>query len=284
MRTLATPRAIRAAVRRRRADGERIGFVPTMGALHDGHRSLLRRARGECDCLVASIFVNPLQFGPNEDYRRYPRPARADAAILRAEGVDLLYRPAVATLYPEGHETRVGLPRLGSVLEGRFRAGHFDGVATVVAKLLCAVEPDRLYLGQKDAQQAAVLRRMTRDLDFGVRVVVCPTARERDGLALSSRNAYLTREQRIWAPAIYAALKEAGHLVRQGSRPAHRAAERLLARRLAGGPGRLDYASVVDPETLGPPRARGDLLIAVAYRLPQMRLIDNLIVRRGGER
>lgn len=281
MRTLTRPGAIRAAVRLRRRRGESIGFVPTMGALHQGHRSLLRRARRECDCLVASIFVNPLQFGPAEDYRRYPRPVRADNAILRTEGVDLLYRPSASDLYPQGHETRVCLLRLGSILEGRSRPGHFDGVATVVAKLLGAVEPDRLYLGQKDAQQAAVLRRMVADLDMGVRVVVSATVREADGLACSSRNAYLTAGQRRWAPAIYSALREAKEAVSGGGADAAREAERLVRRRLARGPGRLDYVCAVDAASLGPARAGRPILIAVAYRLPQMRLIDNVIAGGG---
>ncbi len=279
MRTLVAPRAIRSAVRRRRLDGQRIGFVPTMGALHEGHRSLLRRARRQCDCLVASIFVNPLQFGPDEDYRRYPRPVRLDDAILRAEGVDLLYRPSAASLFPDGFETRVSVPRLASILEGPLRPGHFDGVATIVAKLLCAVAPDRLYLGQKDAQQAAILRRMVADLDLGVRVVVCPTVRERDGLACSSRNAYLTAEQRLWAPAIHAALREASAILGERGASAAREAERLVRRRLARGPGRIDYARAVDAESLGPPRKGRPVLIAVAYRLPQLRLIDNVIAR-----
>jgi pantoate--beta-alanine ligase len=277
LRTARTPESVRAAIRACRARGETIGFVPTMGALHIGHRALMRRARWECDRLIVSIFVNPLQFGKGEDYRRYPRPVRRDAAILRDEGVDLLYQPDAAHLYPEGFTTRVSVERLQDPLEGVCRPGHFDGVATVVAKLLIAVEPDCLYLGQKDAQQAAILRRMVADLDFGVRVVVCPTVREPDGLACSSRNAYLTEEERGWAPALHAALREAAAAFRDGAAPGTAAA--LMRRRLARGPGRLDYAAAVDPDTLEAPAQGGPVLFALAYRLGSARLIDNVVAR-----
>lgn len=277
MRTVRTPDAARAAVRSFRSRGESIGFVPTMGALHIGHRELMRRARRECDRLVVSIFVNPLQFGQGEDYARYPRPVRQDAAILRVEGTDLLYEPDATRLYPAGFTTRVSVLRLQDPLEGTFRPDHFVGVSTVVAKLLAAVEPDRLYLGQKDAQQAAILRQMVADLDFGVRVVVCPTVREADGLACSSRNAYLTGDERAWAPHLYAALREAAEAFRAGRSPAMAAAR--MRRRLSRGPGTLDYAEAVDPETLGPPAPGGPVLFAVAYRLGRARLIDNVIAR-----
>jgi len=249
-----------------------------MGALHIGHRSLLRRARRECDRLVASIFVNPLQFGPKEDFTRYPRPIRADLSILREEGSDLLYRPEAVTLYPSDYETRVSVLHMREPLDGMSRPGHFDGVATVVAKLLMAVEPDRLYLGQKDAQQAVVLKRMCRDLDLGVRIVVCPTVRERDGLACSSRNAYLTREERAWAPALYAVLREAAAGVRSGKLRSARQTEAMMRRRLARGPGRLDYAAAVDAATLARATPGRAWLLAVAYRLGSARLIDNILV------
>jgi pantoate--beta-alanine ligase len=278
MKIARTPAAARLQVRRWRAAGETIGFVPTMGALHIGHRSLLRRARRECDRLVASIFVNPLQFGPKEDFTRYPRPIRADLSILREEGSDLLYRPEAVTLYPSDYETRVSVLHMREPLDGMSRPGHFDGVATVVAKLLMAVEPDRLYLGQKDAQQAVVLKRMCRDLDLGVRIVVCPTVRERDGLACSSRNAYLTREERAWAPALYAVLREAAAGVRSGKLRSARQTEAMMRRRLARGPGRLDYAAAVDAATLARATPGRAWLLAVAYRLGSARLIDNILV------
>jgi len=287
VRVARTPARARAIVRAWRAEGDSIGFVPTMGALHAGHRSLLERARRDCDRVVASIFVNPLQFGPREDLARYPRPIGADLAVLRAEKVDLLYVPFERTMYPPGFETRVAVPRTSAPMEGERRPGHFEGVATVVAKLLGAIEPDRLYLGRKDAQQAVVLRRMVADLDCGVRVVVCPTVREPDGLALSSRNAYMTADERAWAPHLYAALREAASRLRaRGMSP--RAAEAWLRRRLAAGPGRLDYARAVDAETLGPPARGRPILLALAYHLGRVRLIDNVLATerraKGGAR
>jgi pantoate--beta-alanine ligase len=278
VKSVRTSAAARACVRRWRATGESVGFVPTMGALHEGHRSLLRRARRECNRLVASIFVNPLQFGPGEDYWRYPRPIARDNRMLRQEGTDLLYIPRGETVYPPDFQTQVWVPRLSAPLDGRFRPGHFVGVATVVAKLLAAVEPDRLYLGQKDAQQAIVLDRMVRDLDLGVRVVVCPTVREADGLACSSRNVYLTSEERAWAPALYRALTEAARSLRSGEIRSPAGAEGRVRRRLSGGPGRLQYVAAVDPRTLGKPKGNGAILIALAYRLATARLIDNVVV------
>ncbi len=274
-----TPSAARAWIRRYRARGERVGFVPTMGALHVGHRTLLERARRECGRLVASIFVNPLQFGPDEDYRRYPRPRRRDLAILREAGVDLVYLPAAERLYPPGFQTRVSVLRLRGPLEGRSRPGHFDGVATVVTKLLVAVEPDRLYLGQKDAQQAILLTRMVKDLDLGVTVVVCPTVREPDGLACSSRNAYLGPEERAWAPALYSVLRETASAVRSGRIRRPSDAEAAMRSRLARGPGRLDYVAAVDAATLETAIRGRPWLLALAYRLPSARLIDNVVVR-----
>jgi pantoate--beta-alanine ligase len=226
---------------------------------------------------VVSIFVNPLQFGKGEDFTRYPRPARRDSLALREEGVDLLYQPDAARIYPPGFATRIRVLGLQDPLEGTSRPGHFDGVATIVAKLLTALEPDRLYLGQKDAQQAAILRRMIADLDFGVRVVVCPTVREADGLACSSRNAYLTPGERGWAPALYATLREAAAAHRAGMTPG--AAAALMRRRLSRGPGRLDYAAAVDPDSFGAPSPGGPVLFALAYRLGRTRLIDNIVAR-----
>ena len=284
MKTVRRPGAVRRVVRAWRAMGETVGFVPTMGALHEGHRALLNRARGECDRLVASIFVNPLQFAPHEDLARYPRPIAADRRMLIAEHVDLLYQPDRSVLYPPGHETRVIVPRLSLPMEGEARPGHFDGVATVVAKLLAAVEPDRLYLGQKDAQQAAVLKRMARDLDFATRVAICPTIREKDGLACSSRNVYLSVDERRWSPALYRTLRTTAARLRSGEIAGPRGAEGLMRRLLARGPGRLDYARAVDPETLAAPSPEGPILLALAYRLPKLRLIDNLIVNPGRAR
>jgi pantoate--beta-alanine ligase len=252
-----------------------VGFVPTMGALHAGHLSLIARALQDDDRVVVSIFVNPMQFGPKEDYARYPRPLRKDAALCRAAGAHALYRPSAAAMYPAGFRTRVEVEGLGEVLCGRFRPGHFSGVATVVLKLLNQIRPHRLYLGEKDYQQLAVLRRMAADLDLPVRVVGCPTVREPDGLALSSRNVRLSRSERLLAPGLHDALL-AGAVRRRGAtlaalRGRMRRAARLIPR------ARLDYLEVVDARTLErPARIRGRLRLLGALRLGKTRLIDNI--------
>jgi pantoate--beta-alanine ligase len=256
---------------------KRVAFVPTMGAIHDGHLSLVRRARSGADRVVASIFVNPLQFGPREDYRRYPRPLALDRRRLRAAQVDLLWIPDVRDLYPPEHRTRVRVDGLSEVLEGASRPGHFEGVATVVTKLLNVVQPDVLWLGQKDAQQAVVLERMAADLDQPVRVRRGPTVREKDGLALSSRNAYLSAEERRQATALVRGLREARRLLAGGERSAARLkdAVRRVWRRFPRVHG--DYVAVVDARTLAPiERVRGRVLVAVAARVGKVRLIDNL--------
>ena len=278
MRHAAGPEGVRATVGRWRAAGQSIHFVPTMGAIHAGHLSLVRRARGRGRRVVASVFVNPLQFGPGEDYRRYPRPIRRDRALLAAAGVNLLWEPRARDLYPEGHRTRVRVDGLGEVLEGAARPGHFDGVATVVAKLLNVVRPDVLWLGQKDAQQAVVIERMCADLDFAVRVKRAPTVREPDGLALSSRNAYLDPRQRAQAVALARGLAAARARLRAGERSAARLRQAIRAVWRRYPLVREDYAAVVDARTLAPlatvPR-RGRVLVAVAARVGPARLIDN---------
>jgi pantoate--beta-alanine ligase len=254
-----------------RREGLRVGLVPTMGALHAGHVSLVRRARQECERTAVSIFVNPLQFTPGEDFDRYPRRLDADLEVLRAEGVDAAYLPAVEAMYPPGATTRVRVAELDEVLEGVCRPGHFEGVATVVLKLFEAARPHRAYFGQKDAQQAAVVTRLARDLDTGVEIVVCPTVREPDGLALSSRNAYLRGDERRAALCLVRALRAADAAYAAGERdPASlRAAmsEVLDAEPLA----RVDYAEVVDEGTFTPPGR----LAVLAVRIGATRLIDN---------
>jgi len=247
-----------------------------MGALHEGHLSLVRRARRSADVVVASIFVNPLQFGPNEDFARYPRPAARDRALLAREGVDLVWEPAVADVYPPGDRTRVHVEGLSDVLEGASRQGHYTGVCTVVARLLNAVQPDELWLGQKDAQQALILERMCGDLLFPVRVRRGPTVREDDGLALSSRNAYLSHAERQQAVALSQGLAAAWILLRGGERNAQRLAA-AIRREWDGYPlVREDYIAVVHPETLEPLKAvRGPALVAVAAHVGPARLIDN---------
>jgi pantoate--beta-alanine ligase len=268
---------VRRALSRWRRAGERVAFVPTMGAIHAGHLSLIARARASADRVVSSIFVNPLQFGPHEDFRRYPRPIRRDRALLKAAGADLLWEPTVAEIYPPGDRTRVRVEGLGEGLEGASRPGHFDGVATVVLKMLLAVQPDVLWLGQKDAQQARILEQLCRDLRLPLRVRRGATVREPDGLALSSRNRYLSPRERTDATALSRGLVVARRRLEGGERSAARlaAAVRSAWRRVPGV--REDYVAVVDAETLEPVRrVTGRVLIAVAARVGPARLIDNL--------
>ncbi len=251
--------------------GDSIGLVPTMGALHAGHLSLIDRARADNTRVVVSIFVNPIQFGPGEDLARYPRPLQADLEMLRSAGVDAVYIPRVEDMYPEGATTRVLVGAVAEPLEGAARPGHFEGVATVVTKLLWAVRPDRAYFGQKDAQQVAVVKRLAADLDTGVEIAVCPTVREADGLAVSSRNAYLDPAERAAAASLSRALRAASDLYRTGEHDPGRlrAAMRsvLVAEPLAA----VDYAEVVDPGNFSSPGS----LAVLAVRIGKTRLIDN---------
>jgi pantoate--beta-alanine ligase len=273
--------SLRQALARLRANSDRVAFVPTMGALHEGHLSLVRLARRSAERVVVSVFVNPLQFGPGEDYSRYPRPVARDRALLAAEGVDLLWEPQVTDVYPPGDRTRVHVEGLSDVLEGASRPGHFAGVCTVVARLLNAVQPDALWLGQKDAQQAVVLERMCRDLLLPVSVCRGPTIREEDGLALSSRNAYLSHAERQQAVALSQGLAAAWILLREGERSAPRLAA-AIRREWDGYPlVREDYIAIVHPETLEPlKQVRDRALVAVAAHVGPARLIDNFPWRR----
>ena len=269
-----------AAVRRacdgwRRA-GDPIAFVPTMGAIHEGHQELMRRARSSAGRLVVSVFVNPLQFGPNEDFRRYPRPRARDRRLIAAAGADLLWEPRVTDVYPAGDSTRVRVAGLDEVLEGASRPGHFAGVTTVVLKLLNVVQPDVLWLGQKDAQQARLIEQMVEDLFLPVRVRRGPTVREPDGLARSSRNAYLDTEARRQAVALSLGLSEARRALERGERSA--AALRRIVRNVWKRYPRVreDYVAVVDASSLQPVSSvRRRVLVAVAARVGPARLIDN---------
>ncbi|MGP6189749.1 MAG: pantoate--beta-alanine ligase [Vulcanimicrobiaceae bacterium] len=274
MQIVRTPGSARAIARTLRRP---VGFVPTMGALHAGHLSLVERAKSENASVVASIFVNPMQFGPNEDFERYPRAFGRDAELLEAQGVDLLYAPAVERVYPPGFATAISVGELGTVFEGARRPGHFTGVATVVAKLLHAIEPTSLYLGQKDVQQAVVVRAMVRDLDMAANVVVAPTVRESDGLALSSRNVYLTPEQRAAAPSICHALTAIAAAILAGESDPARA--KGAGGDLLAAPLSWDYLDIVDPQTFAPlnPIVRPAVVVAVA-RAGQTRLLDNVPV------
>lgn len=279
MRVLTNIREMRAACRHARSSpAVMLGLVPTMGALHEGHLALVRQARASCHVVAASIFVNPTQFGPNEDLARYPRTFDADCALLEEERVDLLFAPSAEDMYPQStFGTFVEVPGISERLDGASRPGHLRGVATVVAKLFHIVSPDRAFFGQKDAAQVAVLQAMVRDLDFGVELVVCPTVRDADGLALSSRNRYLTTEQRAKALALARALRRAASSVKDGERsaPALRA---QMTQYLSQTPElRLDYAEVVNSRSLLPQEVvTAETLLAVAGWLGDTRLIDNL--------
>ena len=263
--------------------GDDIGLVPTMGALHAGHDSLVRRARHDNQRVVVSIFVNPMQFGPNEDFKKYPRPFEQDRARLEALGVDAIFHPPVDQIYPPAFKTRVDPGPLGEVLEGKSRPGHFGGVLTVVLKLLNLTQPKRAYFGQKDFQQVVLVRQLVRDLALPVRIVVVPTVREPDGLAMSSRNVYLDPAQRQLAPIVRQAVTEAARAFTEGETDPAKL-ERLAADRIAHAPGvEIDYVAVVDETTLSRPQhASPGSVLAVAVKLGSIRLIDNVVL--GAER
>ena len=259
----------------------RVGFVATMGALHQGHLSLVRAARDTCDVVVLSIFVNPLQFGPSEDFSRYPRDERSDLGAARSVGVDIAFLPSVEEMYPPGAETRVVVGALGDVLEGASRPGHFDGVATVVTKLFSIVEPNVAFFGQKDAQQVAVIKALVRDLAIDVEIDVRPIVRESDGLALSSRNAYLGTDERPSALSLSYALRAGTAHLELGGEP--QAAAKEMWRVLMADPSVVaDYAVAVDPDDMGEPRPGRPVLLAVAARIGTTRLIDNVLFEKKG--
>jgi pantoate--beta-alanine ligase len=284
MRTLRTVAELRKALAPQRRAGRRIGLVPTMGAFHEGHLSLMRRAREECAEVVVSLFVNPTQFRPGEDLDAYPRDEAADAAQAAALGVDVLFAPPVEEVYPPGFSTEVRVAGVTEPLEGASRGPeHFHGVTTVVTKLLNMVGPDVAYFGQKDAQQAAVIRQLVRDLDIPVRIEVCPTVREPDGLAMSSRNRYLDRADRARAAALSRALRAAEDAVRGGERDARAIVSRARAA-LAEHGVEPEYLELVSTDTLAPVDRVGDVdvLVAVAARVGPARLIDNTIIHANG--
>lgn len=282
MMKLETIKAVREYVRAARRAGRRIGFVPTMGALHEGHRSLMKAARAACDEVVVSIFVNPTQFGPAEDFERYPRPLEADLAACREEGVDAAFCPSVKEMYPPGSLTTVTVARLTDGLCGAHRPGHFTGVTTAVAKLFSIVQPDAAFFGQKDAQQAAVIRRMVRDLDFPIEIVVCQTVREPDGLALSSRNVYLSPSERQQALSLSGALRWAEEQIRAGRRDTAELVQEMRRRIESAGLCLIDYIEIVDADELTPQAVADEhCLIALAVRIGRTRLIDNIVVNAG---
>jgi pantoate--beta-alanine ligase len=256
-----------------------VGFVPTMGYLHEGHISLARRAHEECDRVVASIFVNPTQFGPTEDLSKYPRDLKRDLSLLEAAGVDLVWTPTNEDMYPPGYSTWVEVEGLTRPLEGASRPGHFRGVTTIVAKLFNAVQPTRAYFGQKDAQQAAVIRKMTRDLNFPIEIVVCPIVREPDGLAMSSRNVYLSAEERQSATILFRALTAAKSVYERGERSAD-ALRSIMSETLASEPrAKVQYVSCADYDSLEElETVTGKTLLSMAVYLGKTRLIDNFVL------
>jgi pantoate--beta-alanine ligase len=279
MRIVRTVKSLRAAVFSQRRRGRRIGLVPTMGALHQGHLSLIRLAKKRADFVAVSIFVNPAQFVPREDLAKYPRDLKGDAEKCRMAGADLIFAPGVKEVYPRGFSTYVNVEGLTQGLCGASRPGHFRGVATVVCKLLNMARPDLAVFGQKDAQQAAVIKRMVRDLDMDVKIVTGPIIREPDGLAMSSRNAYLTPAERAQAPALHRSLVLARRMAREGKREAGEVRRRMKALLAREAPlGKVDYIEIVDGETLEPARRiSGRTLVALAVRFPSARLIDNTV-------
>jgi pantoate--beta-alanine ligase len=266
---------LRAAVGRARAAGKTIGLVPTMGALHEGHLSLVDASRGECGLTVVSVFVNPTQFGPGEDFGHYPRQLSTDVELLGGRGAELVFAPATELMYAPGHATYVDMSGPAESLEGRFRPGHFRGVATIVLKLFNLARPDRAYFGRKDYQQSLVVRRMVADLDLPIEIRVCPTVREPDGLALSSRNAYLSPDERRRALAVSAGLRLAREMAQQGTVDA-RAIQARVEATLTAAKLQIDYVALVDPETLSPVlHVDRSTVVAVAVRVGATRLIDN---------
>ncbi len=279
MKISSTITETRAACRAARGKGKRLGLVPTMGALHEGHLSLVRAAKAQCDTVAVSLFVNPTQFGPAEDLAKYPRQFERDRQLLEQEGVAILFAPSTEEMYPKGKVTWVVVEGLSERLDGRSRPGHFRGVTTVVSKLVHIVEPGVAFFGQKDAAQSAVIRRLVRDLNFPVEIVICPIVREPDGLAMSSRNAYLNPGDRLRALALQRSLRRVEEEFRAGERSAARliaAASEVFAQEPQV---RLDYFEIVDPDTLDPvDQIQQKTLVAVAAYVGSTRLIDNLVL------
>lgn len=279
MHTISSSAEITAISKEARRAGKRVGFVPTMGALHQGHMSLVRAARAQSDLVIVSIFVNPTQFGPKEDFAKYPRTLEQDRALLASDKVDYVFAPSVEEIYPKDSSTWVAVEGISERLDGRSRPGHFRGVSTVVSKLFNIVQPDLAFFGQKDAAQVAIIGKMVRDLDFDVRIVVCPTVREADGLAMSSRNAYLNPQQRKQATVLYRSLMRVQMLVDRGETNSSEllaAGKSVIAEESAV---RLDYFEIVGRDTLEPlADVREGALIAVAAHVGETRLIDNIVL------
>ena len=279
MKIIRSPAAMVAWREQLRREGVQIGFVPTMGALHAGHRALIRAARLRCDALVVSIFVNPTQFGPHEDLAKYPRPISHDRALCRQEGVDVCFEPTADAMYPPGFQTTVVLPTIARRWEGTVRPHHFSGVATVVTKLCCLVQPQLAFFGQKDFQQSALVQQLVKDLNLGVEVIAHPTVRETDGLAMSSRNVYLSPEERGRATTLYKSLQAGAEAILSGLTDA-KAIQNVMVRVVDKEPAlAIDYLAVCDLYTLEPlPVVTSRAVLLGAVRLGSIRLIDNLVI------
>lgn len=279
MRVVKTIKHLRQILSQARLKGQKIGFVPTMGYLHEGHLSLMRQARQECAVCVVSIYVNPKQFGPHEDFKHYPRDIKRDATMVKKENVDILFIPSDNVIYSNSYLTYIDVEKMSDRLCGKYRPGHFKGVATIVAKLLNMVRPDIMYLGQKDAQQVLILRTMVADLNFPVSIRVVPTVRAKDGLAISSRNVYLSSDQRLQAPVLYRALKSARVCVREGERRASYITGMIRRIITQYSDGKIQYVECVDAYTLEPLKMlKGKVLIALSTTFGKTRLIDNVTV------
>jgi pantoate--beta-alanine ligase len=282
MEVAETIKSVRSLVKAARSKGKRIGFVPTMVALHIGHISLIEKAVKECDFTVVSIFVNPTQFGPNEDFEKYPRPFEADLEICRKAGVNVVFAPSPQEMYPSENLTWVNVEKLTEPLCGHFRPGHFRGVTTVCAKLFNIVTPDVAYFGQKDAQQAVVIKRMVADLNMPLEIVICPTVRQADGLAVSSRNKYLSEQQKKDATCIYKALKECESLIKAGTTDSKIIIDKMKKILNQVPSIEIEYISIVDAETLQElERTAGKIMAAIAVKIGSCRLIDNITVDAG---
>ena len=265
--------------KRVRAKGKTIGFVPTMGYLHKGHLSLIRQAHKDCDIVIISIYVNPTQFGPKEDLKKYPRDLKRDKKLARSAGVDVIFLPTNKIMYPDGFLTYVDIGKITEVLCGASRPGHFRGVATIVSKLCNIIQPDIAYFGQKDAQQARVIQKMVHDLNFSIKIKVMPIIREHDGIAMSSRNKYLSTKERKNAVVLYQSLKLAKKLIKQGQKNTKIIKSRMKSLILAKQSAKIDYVSIVDSENLTPiKRVKKGSLIAVAVKIGKTRLVDNIVV------
>lgn len=280
MRLVKSPKTMQRICGELRQKGKTIGLVPTMGYLHEGHLSLVRIAKSKSDVLVVSVFVNPTQFGPGEDLKSYPRDFKRDRLLLEEEGCDFVFAPRMKNMYPEDCLTYVTVEKITGKLEGRTRPTHFQGVTTIVAKLFNIVQPDIAVFGQKDAQQAVVLKKMVDDLNYGIKMMIAPTIREKDGLALSSRNRYLSEEERKQAAVLYESLREAKKLIGKGERSAKRIISRMRNMINKQPSAKLDYIAITDARTLEPlKRLKGEVLISLAVRFGKARLIDNIKVK-----